>query len=282
MKRLLITASLFALLTLPVEATVTAVTAPLSSSAWIDIGTGPLRIWASGRARYAISDSTPAAGMAGFPVSADPIDVTTTSDVWVMSQAPQYMTQVFYAPVTSGGGGGGGGAVTLAANAVAAGAYKVGSVLLGAFADGAIVTMGAEADAAWASGPGTEISILKTIAGSSALLASPLAVNLAINVTPTNCSITASGSAQNIITASASRHGATIANIDPTTGSGEPIWISFTGTAIANTAGSFPLPPPAATTLAGMGSWTAPPGFGFNTAISVIATFGHKISCTVW
>lgn len=148
---------------------VTAVTPPLPSATWTDIGTGPLRIWASGRARYAISDATPAAGMAGFPVSDDPIDVTTTSDVWVISAAPQYVTQVFYAPVTAGGGGGGGGgAVTMAANAVAAGAYKSGSFVSGALADGSIVTLGTEADTAWATGSGTAIAILKTIAGNTA------------------------------------------------------------------------------------------------------------------
>lgn len=103
-----------------------------------------------------------------------------------------------------------------------------------------------------------------------------------VNVTPTDCSISASGTAQNIIAAATTRHGATIANIDPTTGAGEAVWISFTGTATAGTAGSFPLAPPAVTTLAGMGSWTSPPGFGFNHAISVVATSGHKISCTVW
>lgn len=147
---------------------VTAVTPPISSSTWTDIGSGPLRIWTSGRARYAISDATPAAGMLGFPVSDDPIDVTTTSDVWVISAAPNFTTQVFYAPVTAGGGGGGGGAVTLAANAVAAGAYKSGSFVSGALADGAIATLGTEADTAWATGSGTAIAILKTIAGNTA------------------------------------------------------------------------------------------------------------------
>lgn len=182
---------------------------------------------------------------------------------------------------SSGSGGGGGGAVTLAAGAVAAGAYTAGSFvsgsfLLGALADGAITTMGTEADTAWTSGSGTEISILKSIAGSAALL-SPTT-----NITPTDCSTTSTGSAVNIIAAASTRHGATIANIDPTTNSGEPVWMSFVGAAVANAVGSFPLAPPATTTLAGMGSWTSPPGFGFNHAISVIASNGHKISCLVW
>ena len=64
------------------------------------------------------------------------------------------------------------GAVTLGSGAVAAGAYAAGSfvsgaLLSGALADGAITTMGTEADAAWVSGNGTEIAILKKIAGNT-------------------------------------------------------------------------------------------------------------------
>jgi hypothetical protein len=49
------------------------------------------------------------------------------------------------------------------------------------------------------------------------------------NVTPTDCSlaITTGGTAQNIISASATIHGFTIANIDTSAGSGEPVWFSF-------------------------------------------------------
>ena len=106
-----------------------------------------------------------------------------------------------------------------------------------------------------------------------------------INVTPTDCSIslTTGGTAQNIIAASATLHGFTISNIDTSAGSGEPVWISFTGTAAASTAGSYPLAAPTATTFANLSSYTTPLGFGVNHAISVVAaTTGHKISCTQW
>lgn len=105
------------------------------------------------------------------------------------------------------------------------------------------------------------------------------------NVTPTDCSgtITAGGTAQNAIAASSTIHGFTIANIDSTTGSGEPLWISFTTTAAASTAGSYPLAAPTATTFAGFGSYSTPSGFGSNHAVSIIGvTTGHKFSCTTW
>jgi hypothetical protein len=106
-----------------------------------------------------------------------------------------------------------------------------------------------------------------------------------VNVTPTNCSstITSGGTAQNAIAATATIHGFTIANIDTSAGSGEPLWISFTTTAAASTAASYPLAAPTATTFAGLSSFTTPLGFGMNTALSVIAaTTGHKFSCTYW
>lgn len=105
------------------------------------------------------------------------------------------------------------------------------------------------------------------------------------NVTPTDCSIalTTGGSAQNIISAASTVHGFTIANIDTSAGSGEPVWISFTTTAAASTIASYPLAAPTATTFANLSSYTTPLGFGSNHAVSVIAaTTGHKISCTQW
>lgn len=103
----------------------------------------------------------------------------------------------------------------------------------------------------------------------------------AINVTPTDCSgsITTGGTAQNALAAQTTLHGLTIMNIDTT----EPLWISFTTTAAASTAGSFPLQAATATTFASPGSFTTPNGFGTNHALSVIAaTTGHKWSCTWW
>lgn len=106
-----------------------------------------------------------------------------------------------------------------------------------------------------------------------------------VNVTPTDCSIalTTAATPQNIITAGATLHGFTIANIDTTAGSGEPVWISLTTTAAASTIASYPLAAPTATTFAGLSSYTSPIGFGVNTSVSVVAaTAGHKISCTKW
>jgi hypothetical protein len=105
------------------------------------------------------------------------------------------------------------------------------------------------------------------------------------NITPTACSgtITTGGTAQNAITAQTTLHGFTIANIDPSAGSGEPLWISFTTTAAASGTDSWPLPAPTATTFAAVGSYTTPPGFGSNHAVSIIAaTTGHKFSCVWW
>jgi hypothetical protein len=106
-------------------------------------------------------------------------------------------------------------------------------------------------------------------------------VNGAPNLTPTDCSgaITTGGTAQNAFSAGATKHGFTIVNIDTS----EPLWISFTTTAAASTAASYPLQAATATTFASPGSFTTPMGFGINTALSVIAvTTGHKFSCTWW
>lgn len=101
------------------------------------------------------------------------------------------------------------------------------------------------------------------------------------NVTPTACggTVVTGGTAVNAFTALSTRHGFTIANID----TAEVAWISFTGTALANDVGSYPLAPATATTFAGLSSYTSPPGFGMNTALSIVAaTNGHKFSCTWW
>lgn len=108
---------------------------------------------------------------------------------------------------------------------------------------------------------------------------SPQAVQGAVNVTPVNCSgtITTGGTAQNAVVASTTRRGLQIQNLDTTEG----MWISFNGTAAANDAGSFFLS--AATSSTSGGSYNTPIGFGFNTALSVVAaTTGHKFSCTQW
>jgi hypothetical protein len=101
------------------------------------------------------------------------------------------------------------------------------------------------------------------------------------NVTATDCSgtVTTGGTAVNAFTAQTTLHGFTILN----TNTSEVMWISFTTTAAASTAGSYPIPASTATTFAGGGSFTSPPGFGLNHALSVVAaTSGHSFSCTWW
>jgi len=183
--------------------------------------------------------------------------------------------------ITSAGGGGGS-AVTIA--------------------DGADVAEGALADtAATAGGTGslsaklrlmtTQLGTINTTlgtplqAGGNVANAGTFAVQAttqgAVNITLTDCSgtIASGATAQNAFTASASRHGFTIANIDTT----EPLWISFTTTAAASGTGSYPLASADATTFANLTSFTSPPGMGINTALSVIAaTTSHKYTCTVW
>lgn len=110
-------------------------------------------------------------------------------------------------------------------------------------------------------------------------------VQSAVNVTPRDCSvaITTGGTAQNIITASPSIHGFVIMNVDNTNGSGEPVGVSFTGTASIGASGTYVLAAPVATTYAFPGSFSTPLGFGPNHSVSVIAaTTGHIISCTRW
>jgi len=173
---------------------------------------------------------------------------------------------------TSGGGGGGGGAVTIV--------------------NGGDVAEGSTTDAPCASGSTTPCTVEQRLAHMENLVAGAIPagtatignVNGAPNVTATDCSgtVTTGGTAQNAFTAQTTLHGFTIANVDASAGSGEPIWISFTGTATAAN-GSYPLAPPTATTFAGLSSFTSPVGFGLNHAVSVLgATTGHKFSCTWW
>lgn len=109
----------------------------------------------------------------------------------------------------------------------------------------------------------------------------PTAIQSERNVKPLDCSgaITTGGTAQNAFAATPNLHGFIIANIDTS----EPLWISFTGTAAASASGSFPLSTATATTFVSTGSFSAPIGFGINTALSVVAaTTSHKWSCVKW
>lgn len=151
--------------------------------------------------------------------------------------------------------------------------------------DGGDQALGAKADSACGSDTGTctLIALTKRLQQTLTTLNGIAAASivLPVNVTPTDCSgsITTGGTAQTALAAQTTLHGFTIANIDTS----EVLWFSTTGTAAASTAGSYPLAPATATTFAGLSSFTAPPGFGTNHALSAIATTtGHKWSCTWW
>jgi hypothetical protein len=209
-----------------------------------------------------------------------------------------------------GGGSGGGGAITAASGAFASGSISNGAdVVEGTITSAHTCSTGGytvigclgqiDDDVKGAIPAGTNIigkvGIDQTTPGTTngvqvnaALPAGTNAIGTItgnVNVTPTDCSgtITTGGTAQNAIAASATIHGFTIANIDTSAGSGEPLWISFTTTAAASTVASYPLSAPTATTFAGLSSYTSPLGFGLNHALSIVgATTGHKFSCTTW
>ena len=171
----------------------------------------------------------------------------------------------------TGAGGGGGGAITSPLGSSTPDSAGVAVTFAGT------PPTGFSNPCAGAVGLQGELDCLVSVANSPALFP--------VNVAPTDCSVTLTtgGTAQNAFAAQTALHGFTIANIDASTGSGEPVWFSFTGTAAAGAAGSYPLAAPAATTYAGLTSYTTPAGFATSHALSVVAgTTGHKISCTWW
>jgi hypothetical protein len=98
------------------------------------------------------------------------------------------------------------------------------------------------------------------------------------NVTLTDCSgsLSTGGTAQNAFAAQTTLHGFQIMNL-----STDLMWVSFTTTAAAATAGSYPLNPGTSTSAGG--SYSTPYGLGTNHALSVVAaTTGDKFSCTWW
>jgi hypothetical protein len=101
------------------------------------------------------------------------------------------------------------------------------------------------------------------------------------NVVPVNCSgtVVTGGTAVTPIAAASVDHGYIIQNLD----TAEPLWISFTGTAVAASVGSFALAPGTATTYANAGIFTTPTYFAYGGAVSVVAaTSGHKFNCVKW
>jgi hypothetical protein len=133
-----------------------------------------------------------------------------------------------------------------------------------------------------AGSPSTNVvSIQGVSSGTTVPVSGTVSNNNAVNVTLTDCSgtVATGGTAVNAFTAQTTLHGFTILN----TNTSEVMWISFTTTAAASTAGSYPLAAGATTTFAGAGSFTSPPGMGTNHALSVVAaTSAHAFSCTWW
>ena len=88
--------------------------------------------------------------------------------------------------------------------------------------------------------------------------------------------IASGGVAQTIIPSSASTHGFMIMNL-----STNLMWISVSGTAAANSNGSFSLNPASATSAGG--SFSTPPNLGNLTPLSVVsANNGDRYSCARW
>ena len=117
------------------------------------------------------------------------------------------------------------------------------------------------------------------------ILSAALALGLCAPAWAADCSATLTGgAAKKIISVPANGRVPlfTIGNTDATTGGGEPVWISFSGDAVAS-APSWPLAAPTSSTFAGLSTFTTPPNWKLNGGVSVIAaTTGHHVSCTIW
>lgn len=154
-------------------------------------------------------------------------------------------------------GGAGGGAVTVANGA---------DVALGSTTDNpATCTVPTSATAC------TQIQLLKQLLNTS---------SFPTNITATDCSVSTAtgGTAQNAFAASSTKHGFFLFNISDDDG-----WMSFTGTASPGGTGSYPVPKGTGIPAVGGGSFSAPPGFGLNSALSVyLPTTGDKWTCTYY
>jgi hypothetical protein len=124
----------------------------ISSTTFTDLGVAPVQVQTLGQSvAIVVADSLPAVGTNGINLLPGPPVVFQPADAssHVYAAYLGATTTIAATPIYSTGGGGGGGAVTAVA---------------GAFVDGAIATIGTEADAAWTSGSGSLIAISKAIA----------------------------------------------------------------------------------------------------------------------
>jgi hypothetical protein len=143
---------------------------PLTSGAWVDLGVGPIALEVrSGFIFYVVADEAPSVAVIGHILgqSAQQTSMDIGTDKRVFARAVDGTASVVTSPIAAAAGGGGGGAVTIA--------------------DGSDIATGARADAAWVSGSGSVISILKSIKGGVPLSAAlPAGTNYIGNVRPTD------------------------------------------------------------------------------------------------
>lgn len=160
MKFRFLTAQLIALallLTAPIAWATSSTTISVASDQWYDLGAGPVAIQTlSAPMMYRVDDAQPSVSAPGVALTSPTIrDVNTSAHVWARTNSGS--TTVLVVPLAVGGGGGG--AITAA--------------------DGALTTMGAEADAACVTDNGacTIEAVLKRLAQRiTALIGATLAV----------------------------------------------------------------------------------------------------------
>jgi hypothetical protein len=120
----------------PAEAATTSTSTPLVSTAYTDLGAGPIYLGADGvGVVYLIGDSQPAANASGLAVQqgAGAIALQTTSHVWAKLVGPGRASAIVFSGsgITSAGGGANS-AYTLASGVNAAGATTPVSGIVGA------------------------------------------------------------------------------------------------------------------------------------------------------
>lgn len=106
----------------PASATVSTTPVTLTTSAWTDLGAGPMRIFPTGAggAWYQIADAQPSLASAGLPIDGPALDVQTSSHVWALAARGATPT-LLVAPIAAWGVGPGG-TVTLGAGSATIGA----------------------------------------------------------------------------------------------------------------------------------------------------------------
>lgn len=135
-------------------------------------------------------------------------------------------------------------------------------------------SLGLVSDAAWTSGDGTHTALLKAIAAQAISTAPSVVSNSTLSATQllATGSVSAVGTSALSITVAANSQVVEFYNLSDTV-----IWLSVTGTAVAATSASIPVPALASGVA---GFWVAPPGFVGT--ISIIAASGSGKAFTCW